>query len=154
MPASNDDDVDTSWDDRLLPLLTDEWQSADVLAARLHAKHFTVLARLKDMMRRNLVERRIVQDFRTLLFAEGVEDAPYLVAESGLGGYPSLQMAPSGRRLASQNRLSGCSRGFSRSQTSALRCFRRRESCCRDRRRKASHMQTCDASWRNLWVPK
>jgi predicted ArsR family transcriptional regulator len=50
----------SSWDDRLLPLLTDEWQSADALAARLHAKHFTVLARLKDMMRRNLVERRIV----------------------------------------------------------------------------------------------
>ncbi len=63
MPGSNDDDdVDTSWDDRLLPLLTDEWQSADALAARLHAKHFTVLARLKDMMRRNLVERRIVQN--------------------------------------------------------------------------------------------
>ena len=52
---------ETSWDDRLRPLLTDEWQSADVLAARLHAKHFTVLARLKDMMRRNLVERRIVK---------------------------------------------------------------------------------------------
>jgi predicted ArsR family transcriptional regulator len=49
-----------SWDDRLLPLLTDEWQSADALAARLHTKHFTVLARLKDMLRRNLVERRIV----------------------------------------------------------------------------------------------
>jgi hypothetical protein len=51
----------SSWDDRLLPLLSDDWQSADVLAARLRAKHFTVLARLKDMMRRNLVERRIVQ---------------------------------------------------------------------------------------------
>ncbi len=49
-----------SWDDRLLPLLTDDWQSADALAARLHAKHFTVLARLKDLLRRNLVERRIV----------------------------------------------------------------------------------------------
>jgi hypothetical protein len=48
MPGSNDDDVDASWDDRLLPLLTNEWQSADALAARLHAKHFTVLARLKD----------------------------------------------------------------------------------------------------------
>jgi predicted transcriptional regulator len=52
---------ETSWDDRLRPLLTDEWQSADVLAARLNAKQFTVLARLKDMMRRNLVERRIVK---------------------------------------------------------------------------------------------
>jgi predicted ArsR family transcriptional regulator len=54
------DEGGASWDDRLLPLLTDDWQSADALAARLHANHFTVLARLKDMMRRNLVERRIV----------------------------------------------------------------------------------------------
>lgn len=52
----------TSWDDRLFPILTDEWQSADAIAARLHAKQFTVLARLKDMMRRNLVERRIVEN--------------------------------------------------------------------------------------------
>jgi Xaa-Pro aminopeptidase len=44
-------------------------------------------------------ERALVQEFRALLFAEGVEDAPYLVAESGFGGYPSLQMGPSGRRL-------------------------------------------------------
>ena len=50
-----------SWDDRLRPLLTDAWQSADAIAARLGAKQFTVLARLKDMMRRNLVERRIVK---------------------------------------------------------------------------------------------
>ena len=53
--------TDTSWDDRLLPLLTGDWQSADYLAARLHAPAHTVLARLKDMMRRNLVERRITQ---------------------------------------------------------------------------------------------
>ncbi|GAC1581542.1 MAG: hypothetical protein NVS3B7_16670 [Candidatus Elarobacter sp.] len=58
---SDDTEADSSWDDRLLPLLTDDWQSADRLADRLHASHFTVLARLKDMMRRNLVERRIVQ---------------------------------------------------------------------------------------------
>jgi predicted ArsR family transcriptional regulator len=58
-PDANDESP-SSWDDRLLPILTDEWQSADALAARLHAKQFTVLARLKDMMRRNLVERRIV----------------------------------------------------------------------------------------------
>ena len=57
---SDEGESDSSWDDRLLPLLTNEWQSADTLAARLHTKHFTVLARLKDMMRRNLVERRIV----------------------------------------------------------------------------------------------
>lgn len=52
---------DESWDDRLRPLLTDSWQSAGAIAARLGAKQFTVLARLKDMMRRNLVERRIVK---------------------------------------------------------------------------------------------
>ena len=52
---------ETSWDDRLRKMLTDDWQSADVIAARLNAKQFTVLARLKDMMRRNLVERRIVK---------------------------------------------------------------------------------------------
>jgi hypothetical protein len=55
----NDDE--TSWDDRLRPVLSDDWQSAEHIAARLHAKPFTVLARLKDMMRRNLVERRIVK---------------------------------------------------------------------------------------------
>jgi hypothetical protein len=52
---------ESSWDDRLRPVLSDEWQSAEHIAARLHAKSFTVLARLKDMMRRNLVERRIVK---------------------------------------------------------------------------------------------
>jgi hypothetical protein len=55
----NDDE--SSWDDRLRPVLSDDWQSAEHIAARLHAKPFTVLARLKDMMRRNLVERRIVK---------------------------------------------------------------------------------------------
>jgi predicted ArsR family transcriptional regulator len=54
-------DDEASWDDRLRPLLSDQWQSADAIAARLGAKQFTVLARLKDMMRRNLVERRIVK---------------------------------------------------------------------------------------------
>ncbi|GAC1406526.1 MAG: hypothetical protein NVSMB64_12290 [Candidatus Velthaea sp.] len=49
-----------SWDDRLLPLLTDQWQSSEALAKKLNEEHFTVLARLKAMMRRNLVERRIV----------------------------------------------------------------------------------------------
>ena len=49
------------WDTRLAPLLTDEWQSADALALKLGAKQATVLARLKDMMRRNLAERRIVE---------------------------------------------------------------------------------------------
>jgi len=50
-----------SWDDRLNTVLTDEWLSTDLIAARLEAKPFTVLARLKDMMRRNLVERRIIK---------------------------------------------------------------------------------------------
>jgi len=49
-----------SWDDRLLPLMTDQWQSAESIAKKLNEEQFTVLARLKDMMRRNLVERRIV----------------------------------------------------------------------------------------------
>ena len=56
------DATESSWDERLLPILTDEWQSVDALAARLKAKPFTVLARLKDMLRRNLVERRIVSN--------------------------------------------------------------------------------------------
>ncbi|HEV3088713.1 MAG TPA: hypothetical protein VGX96_15995 [Candidatus Elarobacter sp.] len=57
----SNDNADASWDDRLSPLLSDDWVSAEALAAKLSAKPFTVLARLKDMMRRNLVERRIVK---------------------------------------------------------------------------------------------
>ncbi len=60
MRDADDDASAGSWDDRLLPLLGDDWQSADAISARLGAKQFTVLARLKDMMRRNLIERRIV----------------------------------------------------------------------------------------------
>jgi predicted ArsR family transcriptional regulator len=52
---------DSNWDERLLPVLNDDWQSVETIASRLHANHFTVLARLKDLLRRNLVERRIVQ---------------------------------------------------------------------------------------------
>ena len=63
------DKTESSWDDRLLPLLTDDWQSADALATRLGAKPFTVLARLKDMMRRNLVERRIVKNAAGKMYA-------------------------------------------------------------------------------------
>ena len=62
MSSSDETEEAKSWDDRLLPLLNAEWQSADALAARLHAERHTVLARLKDMMRRNLAERRIVQN--------------------------------------------------------------------------------------------
>jgi len=49
-----------SLDDRLLPLLSDQWQSSETLAKRLNEEPHTVLARLKDLMRRNLVERRVV----------------------------------------------------------------------------------------------
>jgi hypothetical protein len=62
---------DTSWDDRLRAVLNDEWQSSDHLAARLHAKPFTVLARLKDMMRRNLVERRLVSKSQPIPSGKG-----------------------------------------------------------------------------------
>jgi len=55
------DDADASWDARLLPLLSDQWQSAEALAARAGGPHHTVLARLKDLLRRNLAERRIVK---------------------------------------------------------------------------------------------
>jgi hypothetical protein len=61
MMSDTDTDSESSWDDRLRPMLTDDWKSAELIAAQLNAKQFTVLARLKDMMRRNLVERRIVK---------------------------------------------------------------------------------------------
>ena len=50
-----------SWDVRLLPLLTAEWQGADALALLAGAAKSTVLERLKDMATRGLAERRIVQ---------------------------------------------------------------------------------------------
>jgi hypothetical protein len=59
--SDTDHDSESSWDDRLRKWLTDDWKSAELIAAQLNAKQFTVLARLKDMMRRNLVERRIVK---------------------------------------------------------------------------------------------
>jgi hypothetical protein len=62
---------DTSWDDRLRNVLSNEWQSSEHLAAKLHAKPFTVLARLKDMMRRNLVERRLVNKTQSIPSGKG-----------------------------------------------------------------------------------
>jgi hypothetical protein len=62
---------DTSWDDRLRNVLSDEWQSSEHIAAKLHAKPFTVLARLKDMMRRNLVERRLVSKNQSIPSGKG-----------------------------------------------------------------------------------
>ncbi len=49
------------WDLRLLPLLTNDWQSADALAEAIGEPKATVLARLKDMSTRALAERRIVK---------------------------------------------------------------------------------------------
>jgi DNA-binding Lrp family transcriptional regulator len=50
-----------AWDARLLPLLTSAWQPSKVIADALGAKHATVLERLKDMLARNVVERRVVK---------------------------------------------------------------------------------------------
>ena len=47
------------WDARLLPTLTAEWQSANVIAAALGEPQPRVLERLKDMATRGLIERRI-----------------------------------------------------------------------------------------------
>jgi Xaa-Pro dipeptidase len=55
--------------------------------------------RLPGCLQRGRDDRSIVRDFHALLAAEGVDDAPYLVAEGGVGGYPSLQMGPSGWSL-------------------------------------------------------
>ncbi len=49
------------WDQRLLPLLKPEWQSSVTIAKALGEKPATVLERLKDMLERNLVERRVVK---------------------------------------------------------------------------------------------
>jgi len=49
------------WDARLLPLLTPQWQSSSVIAMAAGEKPAKVLERLKDMLERNLVERRVVK---------------------------------------------------------------------------------------------
>lgn len=49
------------WDKRILPLLTAEWQSSLAIAKALGEKPATVLERLKDMLERELVERRVVK---------------------------------------------------------------------------------------------
>jgi hypothetical protein len=49
------------WDARILPLLTAEWQSSVAIAKSLGEKPATVLERLKDMLERNLVDRKIVK---------------------------------------------------------------------------------------------
>jgi Xaa-Pro dipeptidase len=40
-----------------------------------------------------------VRILRATLLQEGVDDTPYMVAESGYGGYPALQMSATDRRL-------------------------------------------------------
>ncbi|HEV8020259.1 MAG TPA: hypothetical protein VGP41_03280 [Candidatus Lustribacter sp.] len=49
------------WDQRILPLLTAEWQPSGAIAKALGEKPATVLERLKDMLERDLVERRVVK---------------------------------------------------------------------------------------------
>ena len=49
------------WDSRLLPLLTTDWQPSAAIAEAIGEKPATVLERLKDMLDRNLVERRVVK---------------------------------------------------------------------------------------------
>ncbi len=49
------------WDARILPLLTEHWQSSVAIATLLDEKPATVLERLKDMPDRNLVDRKIVK---------------------------------------------------------------------------------------------
>ena len=44
-----------------MPVLTHEWQSSVSIAKLLGEKPATVLERLKDMLDRNLVERRVVK---------------------------------------------------------------------------------------------
>lgn len=50
-----------AWDARILPLLTEQWQSSVAIAKTLAEKPATVLERLKDMLDRNLVNRKIVK---------------------------------------------------------------------------------------------
>jgi hypothetical protein len=49
------------WDARLLPLLTPQWQPSVAIAKAAGEKPAKVLERLKDMLERNLVERRVVK---------------------------------------------------------------------------------------------
>lgn len=45
----------------MLPLLSAEWQSSAAIARAAGEKPATVLERLKDMLERQLVERRVVK---------------------------------------------------------------------------------------------
>lgn len=50
----------SEWEARIIPVLGAEWQSAATIAAALGAKAATVHERLNDMLKKGLVERRIV----------------------------------------------------------------------------------------------
>lgn len=50
-----------AWDARLFPLLSADWQPSATIARAAGEKPATVLERLKDMLERNLVERRVVK---------------------------------------------------------------------------------------------
>ncbi|MBV9634287.1 MAG: aminopeptidase P family protein [Methylobacteriaceae bacterium] len=56
------------------------------------------LARLHSTMAAGCSEVEAVRALQSMLLQEGVDQAPYVVAESGFGGYPALQMSPSDRR--------------------------------------------------------
>lgn len=60
-PAALREAYRAAWKARLLPVLTDEWQSADAIAAGLGEARHTVLERLKDLLPPGLAERRIVR---------------------------------------------------------------------------------------------
>ena len=50
-----------AWDARLIPFLSTDWQSTQIIAEAMGEKPSKVLERLKDMLARDLVERRIVK---------------------------------------------------------------------------------------------
>jgi predicted transcriptional regulator len=75
--------TESSWDAKLLSALTDEWVSAEALAARFHAKPFTVQARLKDLLRRNLVERKIVKHPTKIYAGRPIQQAQFRRTQLG-----------------------------------------------------------------------
>ena len=75
--------TESSWDAKLLSALTDEWVSAEALAARFHAKPFTVQARLKDLLRRNLVERKIVKHTTKIYAGRPIQQAQFRRTQLG-----------------------------------------------------------------------
>ena len=86
--------------DKLLREVRKVKSPAEIASIRRTAEATSrAFARLPPRLAPGRDEAESVADFRALLFAEGVEDAPYIVAESGEGGYPSLQMGASTRRL-------------------------------------------------------